>query len=62
MSDQKTTSKSKSARVPEALGTGLDAEIDRIIERARAEGLQLTGKEGLLGGMIKKAVESAMNL
>src|SRR5690606_33418327 len=61
MTDQKPASESKSTRVPEALGTGLDAEIDRIIERAQAEGLQLTGKEGLLGGMIKKAVESAMN-
>jgi putative transposase len=47
--------------VPAALGTGFDAEIDRIIEQAQAEGLQLTGQGGLLGGMIKKAVESAMN-
>src|SRR5690606_21582813 len=61
MTDQKPASESKSTRVPEALGTGLDAEIDRIIERAQAEGLQLTGKEGLLGGMIKNAVGSAMN-
>lgn len=49
------------ARVPSALGSGLDAEVDLIIEKARAEGLQLTGQGGLLPGMIKKAVESAMN-
>lgn len=61
MSDQKPTSKAEDPRVPEALGTGLDAEIDRIIEQAQTQGLQLTGKKGLLGGMIKKAVESAMN-
>ena len=53
--------KSDSSRVPAALGSGLDGEIDRIIDQAQAEGLQLTGKGGLLPGMIKKAVESAMN-
>lgn len=63
MNDQKkpTSSTSKASRVPAALGSGLDAEIDRIIDQAQAEGLQLTGQGGLLGGMIKKAVESAMN-
>jgi putative transposase len=63
MTDQKPASSRsrKSPRVPEAFGGGLDAEVDRIIAQAQAEGLQLTGREGLLGGMIKKAVESAMN-
>jgi hypothetical protein len=63
LNDQKkpTSSTSKTSRVPAALGTGLDAEIDRIIDQAQAEGLQLTGQGGLLPGMIKKAVESAMN-
>jgi putative transposase len=49
------------AEVPEAFRRRLDADVDRIIEQAQAEGLQLTGKEGLLGGMIKRAVESAMH-
>ena len=49
------------AEVPEVFRRRLDADVDRIIEQAQAEGLQLTGKEGLLGGMIKRAVESAMH-
>jgi putative transposase len=63
LNDQKkpTSSMSKTSRVPAALGSGLDAEIDRIIDQAQAQGLHLTGQGGLLGGMIKKAVESAMN-
>lgn len=40
---------------------GLDGEINQIFVKAQAEGLGLTGKEGLLGGLIKKALESAMN-
>lgn len=48
-------------RIPEPLGGGIDADIARIIERAQAEGLQLTGEGGLLPGMIKRAVEAAMN-
>lgn len=39
----------------------LDADIARIIDRAQAEGLHLTGEGGLLPGMIKKAVEAAMS-
>jgi putative transposase len=50
------------AEVPEVFRRRLDADVDRIIEQAQAEGLQLTGKEGLLGGMIKRAVESAMHV
>lgn len=62
MKDQKTPpAATDSAAERTTAGSGLDAEIDRIIEQAQSEGLQLTGEGGLLGGMIKKAVESAMN-
>ena len=46
-------------RVPPALGEGLDAEVARIIDRAQAEGLKLTGEGGLLPGMIQQAVQAA---
>jgi transposase-like protein len=39
----------------------VDAEVARIIELAQAEGLQLTGEGGLLPGMIRQAVEAALN-
>jgi putative transposase len=45
-----------------ALGGGIDAEIARVIDKAQAEGLQLTGEGGLLPGMIKQAVEAAMHV
>lgn len=48
-----------SPRAPAAFGGGVDAEIARVIERAKAEGLQLTGEDGLLPQMIKQAVEAA---
>jgi putative transposase len=52
----------RAARVPDSLGTGIDEDVARIIERAQAEGLALTGEGGLLPGMIKRAVEAAMNV
>jgi len=62
MDDTSTSEpRKRSARAPAALGGGIDAEIAQIIERAQAEGLQLTGDGGLLPGMIKQAVEAAMN-
>jgi transposase-like protein len=39
----------------------LDAEIAQIIDRAQAQGLQLTGDGGLLPGMIRQAVEAALS-
>lgn len=51
----------RSARVPTALGSGIDEDIARIIEKAQGQGLALTGDGGLLPGMIKRAVEAAMN-
>jgi putative transposase len=48
-------------RVGAGLGEGLDAEVAQIIDRAQAEGLQLTGEGGLLPGMIKQAVEAALS-
>ena len=51
----------RSVRVPAALGGGIDEDIARVIERAQAEGLTLTGEGGLLPDMIKRAVEAAMN-
>jgi putative transposase len=51
----------RSARVPAALGGGIEEDIARVIERAQAEGLTLTGEGGLLPDMIKRAVEAAMN-
>ena len=47
-------------RVPPALGVGLDAEVARVIDRAQAEGLKLTGEGGLLPGMIQQAVQAAL--
>jgi putative transposase len=44
-----------------ALAEGLDAEIAQIIDRAQAQGLQLTGDGGLLPGMIRQAVEAALS-
>src|SRR3546814_822521 len=61
MTTATSTSSPAPMRVPESFGAGLDAEIEAIIEQAQAQGLALTGQGGLLGGMIKRAVESAMN-
>lgn len=38
----------------------LDSQIAKVIEQAQSQGLQLTGEDGLLPGMIKQAVEAAM--
>ena len=46
-------------RAPAVFGGGIDADIARLIEQAQAEGLQLTGPNGLLPQMIKQAVEAA---
>ena len=46
-------------RAPAVFGGGIDAEIARLVERAQAEGLELTGENGLLPQMIKQAVEAA---
>jgi transposase-like protein len=40
---------------------GVDEQLVRqLTERARAEGLQLTGEGGLLGRLTKMVVESAL--
>ena len=49
------------ARGAASMREGVDAEVARIIELAQAEGLQLTGEGGLLPGMIRQAVEAALN-
>ena len=38
----------------------ISEQVSAIIEQAQAEGLQLTGEGGLLPGMIKQAVEAAL--
>lgn len=41
--------------------TGLDDEaIGELVDRARAEGVSLTGPDGLLGQLTKKVLESAL--
>ena len=47
-------------RVPEAFGGGVDTAIARVIDRAQAQGIRVTGDGGLLPGMIKQAVEAAL--
>ena len=51
---------SRQLRVPPGLGAGLDTEVARIIDRAQAEGLKLTGDGGLLPGRIQQAVQAAL--
>ena len=54
-------SMTRPARGSASTREGVDAEVARIIELAQAEGLQLTGEGGLLPGMIRQAVEAALN-
>ena len=46
-------------------GAGLSAVDDQLVgslvERARQEGLQLTGPDGLLGQLTKRVLESALD-
>jgi len=59
MSEQQAGEEPRAMRAPAAFGGGIDAEIAGVIERARAEGLRLTGEDGLLPRMIRQAVEAA---
>jgi putative transposase len=46
---------------PRAAGSGLDDEaIGKLVDRARAEGVSLTGPGGLLGDLSKRVLESAL--
>jgi putative transposase len=47
---------------PAALPTSVDAElVGRLVEQARASGLQLTGEGGLLQQLTKRVIEAAMD-
>jgi hypothetical protein len=48
-----------SLRWPLSFRVGIDVDIARVIERAQAEGLWLTGEDGLLPWRIEQAVEAA---
>lgn len=45
---------------PESTTLSNDELIKQLVARARADGLQLTGKDGLLGQLTKRVVESAL--
>ena len=48
-------------KMSETAGDPVDEQLVRqLIERARAEGLQLTGEGGVLGRLTKMVVESAL--
>ncbi|GAA1857365.1 hypothetical protein GCM10009687_25650 [Asanoa iriomotensis] len=67
MPDTTTTATDTSAvakrRVPAATPAGgVDAElVGRLVEQARAAGLQLTGEGGLLQQLTKRVVEAALD-
>src|SRR5262245_32038272 len=48
--------------VPEPVGVGTSDEqlIEMLVERARSEGMQLTGQGGLLQQLTKRVLESAL--
>ncbi len=54
----------QTARIAESDGDRLDAVDEQLVEqladRARSEGLQLTGEGGLLARLTKRVVESAI--
>jgi putative transposase len=47
-------------RPPAALGAGEEELAGQLVERARAEGLRLTGPDGLLGRLTKLVLETAL--
>jgi putative transposase len=61
MEDTRLEGSEGRGRRASGLGEGLDEEVARIIEQAQVEGLQLTGEGGLLPGMIRQAVQAALD-
>jgi ribosomal protein S10 len=41
-------------------GNELDRVADRLVEQARTDGVALTGPGGLLGGLTKRVLETAL--
>lgn len=57
--DTPTVAKKKTTR---ATPEGVDAElVGRLVEQARAAGLQLTGEDGLLQQLTKRVIEAALD-
>ena len=62
MTDAVDTSAVAKKETPAATPEGVDAElVGRLVEQARAAGLQLTGEGGLLQQLTKRVIEAALD-
>jgi len=62
MTDAVDTSAVAKKKTPAATPEGVDAElVGRLVEQARAAGLQLTGEGGLLQQLTKRVIEAALD-
>ena len=62
MTDAVDTSAVAKKKAPASAPEGVDAElVGRLVEQARAAGLQLTGEGGLLQQLTKRVIEAAMD-
>jgi transposase-like protein len=60
--DAVDTSAVAKKKTPAATPEGVDAElVGRLVEQARASGLQLTGEGGLLQQLTKRVIEAALD-